>query len=1362
MAADHEATTRTHDERRRRFEPRRRTRARASHPPERVERSHSIPRTVLRIDLGNDWDPTASHEADRPRELIEVIGREADSVHEAVASGLLRVIHVIAEPGDGVSWSSETARRVLQQRFGRVHALHGTKLGEGDPLRDLAQVAGGERDVMRAARASGIAPEAANPWRWYALILVLALLLAGGAGALAEAGAGATTVIGVPVVVVAVLVASLQLLGRLVSAEIKPVVGPRAKQAVSNALKEAVRDGDAERAFAREVGNAIAPSHRRAVVIDDFDALHARTRRALFHYLQEPGPPLAEELWVVFDRSSGRAKNEASAGGATLATLHTKGGRVDRTLFRQRRLTQEEKDLLIERLDGRPPRREDPRRSARVVRDVADPRRADREAIEQALDAAFHAADVPLARGFALLALSSTISEPIATRPSDFEGLARVRDATPAARALADWLPRKVGGSNAVMELFAAVPKTFGDLLEEDPGDQALVVAKPYAEVLVERWRTYELPSPDRGHAFWAYFWHERSLESPGALVAERVSGHLRAIERPAQLVGRWAPELADPLADVAIHSIDESIAHCLPQVGELVEKASLMIETPYDDARSARAERLLQRCWKACMLLGDPKTVRAAARLAGNLAPDHVPPGVDPLASTFLRTLNVTPDERRRLSAAWSRVSPAATDHARVRAAWLAFVAAPLFEGEPDWVCPSDAVSLTELREAAAAELPAVVTSAIERLDDAEDADLALDLATTSLALQCLAFAAATRSGADLETLTGLLGAAARRAAGLEGTRSAGTAHPHLPIDGLVFELRVVAGAFSALVAEGRREDSPPRRLEQLSTATLEWLDRRASREPLAQYRRQLEHLHVMWRTLEMGQLADAAAMRRTHFGHLTGERRESQVVPDYLLGVGADAGPLARIEARLLRAEAAEWSEDLAAVSLATAARIAVASTMERDFVEHLCLLALRRSHSHGVELVPAVNYVLAPNDSFLERVPDVGMPDVALSLLNSVRTEKEPVRARVAQTIANVRVDDERAADLVTQELELFKVQPLARQAGDTTVEEWLGPWPARRARAREGYEKHTDDRSRAYLHETENTYAHLVGVLWQGPGGVRPQMVELAEQVMLGAGVPNITEAQVRLAHRFCDYRRSRGAEPSSPAITATIRVLRDGIERHEHMLSADSNIDVYRILATLDAPRREEHARRHGFWRVVKLERAGDLIGANLEDRRFFEVFHYYFVELVHEVPIDAPTDEVIRRMNLPTSERAAALAEWRRGGGVVPAPIVRRDDGLALSAAYVILGHYLFHTDLGEVAGALNVGGRRVSFRVTEQDHEAFNERARGYVSLLYQLLTEGSDVPGPIRKVLQRHAQRFARPWKPARGPLPAQRRTR
>jgi hypothetical protein len=498
------------------------------------------------------------------------------------------------------------------------------------------------------------------------------------------------------------------------------------------------------------------------------------------------------------------------------------------------------------------------------------------------------------------------------------------------------------------------------------------------------------------------------------------------------------------------------------------------------------------------------------------------------------------------------------------------------------------------------------------------------------------------------------------------------------------------------------------------------------------------------------MGQLADMAAMRRTHFGHLSGERREGEVVPDYLVGVGADAGPVSRIEARLLRANAATWSDDLAAVSLSKAAGIAVGGRMDHGLVEQLCLLAIRRGHSHQVDLATALESVLPPEGtrrpSFLERVPDDAMPPVALSLLNAAKRNDEPLRARVTRTIRQKRIADELAKDLVAQNLELFELEPYARTADNATVLQWLSVWPPRRARARQEYAKQPEPRSRTYLIETDNGYAHLLTVLWHGGEGVRPDVVARAEEAMSGDLEP--TEAQVRLALNLAHHLVSRG-EGESTRMAAAVRVLRDGIERNFRVFDADVNEAVYRVLYFQDPQRSSDHAAKCNFWRSVKIERAADHIAASLEDRRFFEVFYYYFKELLGEVPIDTPVDEVLRRLKLPAPERGAAIADWRSRGASVPAPIVSRLGGsLALSAEYVILGHYLFHTDLGEVSGTLNVGGQRVSVRVTDKDHEAFNERARGYVSQLYQLLIDGADVPGAIRRVLQRHAERFAHQW--------------
>ena len=109
------------------------------------------------------------------------------------------MLGIVVAQADGMTWSAEKAREILDRSIGRPLAVRGSTKGR-DPLRELADLVGSEKAVLDSARRSGLVPGVQIPWKWLLTVGGVFLLLAAITAVLTADLAAA---LGVPALVVA-------------------------------------------------------------------------------------------------------------------------------------------------------------------------------------------------------------------------------------------------------------------------------------------------------------------------------------------------------------------------------------------------------------------------------------------------------------------------------------------------------------------------------------------------------------------------------------------------------------------------------------------------------------------------------------------------------------------------------------------------------------------------------------------------------------------------------------------------------------------------------------------------------------------------------------------------------------------------------------------------------------------------------------------------------------------------------------------------------------------------------------------------------------------------------------------------------
>jgi hypothetical protein len=1244
----------------------------------------------------------------------------------------MRTITIATDPHDGTTWSATRIRRLVAERVDRaweIRTVWGSAEGQRDLLGELGDLVGSERDVIKAVAASGLAPKARSHWSRTAIV-VLAIAVTAAAGLILKAVVGDGGALDVGGAALLGAIALMTALGQLFGKHLTVTTADEKRQAVVDALENADNPAARQRLVGR-LRERLSLGGPRVVIVDDVGGVEPLTRELIFDYVRRGGERERSQLWILLEPQRRRA--EVGHGGRHLASLKADHRRMWLLQYDQARLSGSERIEVLTRLDERAPRRDDPRLRRRAVRDVvaAQP---DFETTAAALDATLAGAEASVLAAFAVLAAASLETAPEPIRLADLEGIAREgvsgTKATPRAAALLDLFPEGARSPQGVREALGHVAKQFTPLFDDTRpyGRGRVLVSRAYADAFVASPRLAELgeAAADRLHGFWALYWAGRLRAKPRAVIAERLSEHLRAIRRPAEVPGRQTRAIGRSLCQAAIDAVEASLAFCVSGVPALLEQANLLLVTPIQKEDRALAARVLELSWTAYALLGDRDLLGTAASVAGTAGGPELADGErrasDPLLDLYLQGLTLDPEDSLELSDEDHGPGEVVCDYARARAAWTVIV---LYLRE---AAPLSAYVL-EAMEIVADELGDVAARALERIDDSDldDAAAALDLVIVAQAIFGMTIVnAATADDDEQHELLDSLESVQETAAELRARRQAVPRAEHFLIDGLVLELLVVGSGCAALLAQDAEHETGERGKE-VARAGL----RHAGLERRARTRGkvildELEDLHILWRNLEMDALADLTAVRRNELRALSRDGRRAGA-RGYLTGLSAsESSTLLRIES-LVRETHGFAHVDQTAEQLIAAVKLAAEANLGDRITRELATVTVSATHVAAARFDSVLPYVIWPcagSPNVLDETADDDFPRLAERLLNCVQgTDGEiqrAVREAVGARTANMAAGWPR--DTVEQSLELFDLDD-----PQTDRRAVFARWQERMESAGEilaavARGEDVDDDDREFAESAASRYAF---VLHRLDADDVDGLAEAASAHL--PSLPNDPPDRNTLLLAYTVFVLA----PAGADVRLPLEVMLAGIGRYEISLRPGFNEAVYEILATHVMPeQRAEHEARRDFWAH---RRSAQLVAKYLAAGAPFDAFWAAWDEHRDDLRTEPQVDD--EALDVPVDARSRALEEWLDAspGREPPRPILLHGGRPhAVNGEFVRLGHFLFDA----LAGAPLPG--------SDADRQAYDAAAARSMRDLYAMLASSTPMRREVLGVLERYLERF------------------
>ena len=481
---------------------------------------------------GVSWPFGGNPPTDLERLAEERIRRLAEA---ELGTGNRVGLGIAVERRDGMTSGAERAKSIIDEATDhtwRVRFLSGSAGRQRSGLNELCDLVGDKRAVRRAARNSGLVPALERPWRWWIAAVAVAVTCAAIAGVLtrlaAKPGPGLQAA-----VTAAGLVAGAGIftfIAQIITPEIKPVFGPRAKQLLSEPLESDPIENESERDFRDALRVKLArDGPKLAFIVDDLGRLWPRTRALVAAYLAEPGPRGQEQLWIIFERGSPPQRSGARAAREPLNAPNLVGLSVHESFdwwrCRQQPLTLSQKRALLGHQSSRIlAMRTDPRLRYRGIGDVVG-RPEDEQATAGELGEHLTGLTPSTVRAFALLACAANVPEPPRIRAEDITKLLRGSSRTqsaPIVRLLQVWLPGESGKPAAIHEAISSVSRDLEPFLEEldSRRGKSIQVSVPYADAFVNSYsnaqKEHGLPGLDSAHALWALYWHRSLTPSQG------------------------------------------------------------------------------------------------------------------------------------------------------------------------------------------------------------------------------------------------------------------------------------------------------------------------------------------------------------------------------------------------------------------------------------------------------------------------------------------------------------------------------------------------------------------------------------------------------------------------------------------------------------------------------------------------------------------------------------------------------------------------------------------------------------------------------------------------------------------------------
>jgi hypothetical protein len=539
-----------------------------------------------------------------------------------------------------------------------------------------------------------------------------------------------------------------------------------------------------------------------------------------------------------------------------------------------------------------------------------------------------------------------------------------------------------------------------------------------------------------------------------------------------------------------------------------------------------------------------------------------------------------------------------------------------------------------------------------------------------------------------------------------------------------------------------------------RISTANLNLETGVSNNALLSRLIHNLELIHVVWENLGLSQLSSFARLRSAHLRLITaeGSRDPGRIRKEVERSLGAElrAGGEREFMAHAVLAQSANIgplstagrsdlsNPEIAAHQLLAGIEPAIRALTTpggADESEHRLRFRGNLLSELGLALVANANlferlkldtviaYLLSTDEkgkgrlaSFLDRIRDPSVPEVALWLLNAVgHVDRPDLFPKVKAELLD-RSSPPRGSDELHDEIEdLLRLSALASKV-DThqpvDIDEQLLQWKD---------------------HKTSLSYPQLLYVLMHVKNSSHDALKEEAVRVVTTAPLEVSTSSWVYLAYMLARLLNAQGATTGADAGTlkASIALMKRLLPDWENSLSAETNIAMRMFLIGVDEPDRDQHIADLARWQLKQLEIAEQEKLPDLWSRgAFFELcWHYYETLNTWDLHMDIPPTEMAQQLGLDERARKKVVQDWREKGSPAVDLFVGEAGQRRLNARFLILGRYLFD-GLGDSA--------------EQKRHNTFAENGLGE---LYRELGNLPTIPDEIRAVVQRHRERFKIP---------------
>jgi hypothetical protein len=1309
-----------------------------------------IPRGVIKTECAT-WP---FDQEEQPDDFEALIRQRITRVASAEKGTKMRVLYgIVVEEQDGMTQDAERAKMIISDCVDNrwtVLLLSGER--QQGPLAELSELFGGRRAIVRAARASGLLPGAAKDWLWYIAMVSIALLL-GVASALVThlaAHAGVITGAAVGAAIAAGLLGAIGAAAKSGGGAI-PVFGHPAIKHLEAAVSADPAKTDAEYRFLKELVRELMEQRsplrarnkdraNRAVVIDNFSSLQPRTLLLVREYIRTlpedifgPNREWPEEFWVIFDKDGPPQHEGSQRSTGEISRLINNSGSFLAWSCRQQLLDSTRKRTLLRGLERGPLDHADRRLRYRRIGSIVSG--AKDEGTEQDLQAQLKAAgDDAAVLAFSFLAMAATVPSSELLRSADIVKTVADRDGAspnPLRELLGAWFT-ETDRLGAIGDAIKNGASTFRHLFEDRTKRErhrGVRVDAGYADAFDRVYgsirKEHSLPPADVAHAFWALYWWTRLADSSAwsARAVERMVSHLRALREPSSIADRYGNDVARALCEAALYGAHAALALCVSGIvandwsdderDGLIDCALALVPDGDDPQDTSLRASLYDCSWALYMLTGYRGLLGALVAIADR---NPEPQKREPLLILYLESI-ARDDRDDILPPLPDRDTPsceAIRDHARVRSLWLLALLEPLAKrGESSW--PAEIIASSE----------SAIAEIIER--------------------------AVARTAARREDLIDSLDFATLMVAGMWATLK--QTHDEPGGDSRIEVFSQVGDALRVAL-EARR--NPIARPDFVLNGLLEVLSAILLRAP-----NDIADLYVMWRSLELNELADLSGLCCNVYAAADPALNFDDDAR-LLVGVGgAEDRPANLVGSEMLAGASRLHTRPASGVALiAEASSFAIDAKLGDGLTFELARMIIEQSLAFKYDkLEKLLDRALDPPPQHrgMLDVPDSEIRPRLLSLLNCLVDGEGSVAVTLRAAVKDRRatIHDPWINDGIDQGLEYSDTGLFGAPADDAKLLALLTRWRTRiwepglpPAVAEEGEIPAAPIKTALPLTNASASGDADTEVVYDFPDGRRPPLstaqhaafqadarytysfvltrvwraVDRADRAVLNEAirllsdeVPTTRAGIVMLAYNVSN-KLAQISETASPEFARAITIQRDGIATAQGEMRPDANRAIYAHLVEHDPAGKASHEELRDLWDLEDHRVAQEQLFLQMEGRHYFEIFWYHYL-----------------RPHAPFNfDRSAVESTYETLPSVVPEPLLYDRSGkpLEISGEFLRLGREVFrHNPEREGAAALR---------------DEISKQARRNVHPLYELLMEQDTVSPAVRRLYQQQLSRF------------------